>query len=147
MTAQSTSGEVGPRHQARQERQAVDEATDRVARQLVDAGLTVHRTMGSGLLESAYEHCLTHELASRGLAAERQVPLPIFYKGAKLNAGYRLDLVVERSVVVEIKAVEALTRLHEAQLLTYLRLSGHRLGLLMNFNLALFKNGVRRLVI
>ena len=114
---------------------------------VVDAGLTVHRALGPGLLESAYEHCLAHELGGRGLSLTRQVALPIIYQGAKLDAGYRLDLIVENMIVVEIKAVDALSRLHEAQVLTYLKLSGHRLGFLMNFNVTLFKNGVRRLAL
>lgn len=103
--------------------------------------------LGPGLLESAYEHCLAHELHIRGLAVARQVSLPITYDGLKLDAGYRLDLVVEGSIIVEVKAVEALTRLHEAQVLTYLKLSAHRLGFLMNFNVPLFKQGLRRLVL
>lgn len=117
-----------------------------MARQIVDAGLKVHRALGPGLLESAYEACLTHELARRGLNVRRQVPQPLEYEGLRLDAGYRLDLVVDDLVIVEVKAVEALSRLHEAQLITYLKLSGLRLGLLINFNVALFKEGVRRLL-
>ena len=98
-------------------------------------------------MESAYEHCLAHELHTRGVSLQRQVPLPIAYRGTTLDAGYRLDLLVENSVIVEIKAVEALTRLHEAQVLTYLKLSGHRVGLLMNFNVAFLKHGLKRLVL
>lgn len=107
----------------------------------------MHRALGPGLLESAYEHCLAHELELRGLSVSRQAPLPIHYEGLRLDAGYRLDLVVADAVIVEIKAVEALSRLHEAQLLTYLKLSNLRVGLLMNFNVALFKDGVRRLAL
>ena len=114
---------------------------------VVDAGLTVHKALGPGLLESTYEHCLVHELSTRGVSAARQVPVPVIYKGAKLDVGYRIDLVVENSVIVEVKAIEALTRLHEAQILTYLRLAGFRVGFLMNFNVALFKNGLRRFVL
>jgi GxxExxY protein len=114
---------------------------------VVDAGLTVHKALGPGLLESSYEHCLVHKLAVRGLSIQRQVPIPIVYRGSKLDAGYRIDLLIENSVVVEIKAVEALTRLHEAQILTYLRLSGFKVGLLMNFNVVLFKGGLRRFVL
>lgn len=106
--------------------------------------LKVHRALGPGLLESAYEHCLAHELGKRGLVVRRQVMLPLSYDGLSLDAGYRLDLLVEEAIVVEVKAVEALTRLHEAQVLTYLRLSKRRLGLLINFNVELFKHGVRR---
>ena len=117
------------------------------ARQVIDAGLKVHRLLGPGLLESAYEHCLAHELHTRGLAVARQVPLPIIYDDLRLDAGYRLDLLIEGSIIIEVKSSEALTRLHEAQILTYLKLSGHRLGFLMNFNVALFKQGLRRLVL
>ena len=100
-----------------------------------------------GLLVSAYEHCLTHELKLRGLSTCRQVALPIIYEGIRLDAAYRLDLVVEEQVIVEIKSVENLTKLHEAQLLTYLRLSGHKIGLLLNFNVPLFKQGIKRLIL
>jgi GxxExxY protein len=135
-------------HQEHEGREGREEAVDleRLARIVVDAGLKVHRTLGPGLLESAYEHCLARELQIRGLAVRRQVALPIVYEGAKLESGYRLDLVIDDALVIEVKAVEALTRLHEAQVLTYLRLSGHRIGFLMNFNVTLFKQGVRRLV-
>ena len=131
-------------HQAHQGHQEVDAKTDRIARTVIDSGFKVHKTLGPGLLESAYEHCLAYELLQRGLTVRRQVPLPIIYEGTKLDAGYRLDILVENSVVLETKAIDALTRLHEAQMLTYLRLSGLRLGLLMNFNVALFRQGVRR---
>ncbi len=107
----------------------------------------MHRALGPGLLESAYEHCLAHELHARGLSVARQVLLPIVYEGATLDAGYRLDLFVEEKVIVEIKAVETLLPLAEAQVLTYLRLSRCRLGFLMNFNVQLFKNGVRRIAL
>lgn len=113
---------------------------------MIDAGLKVHKALGPGLLESAYEHCLAHELVSRGVSLQRQVVLPIVYEGARLDAGYRLDILIGDSIVVEVKAVDALTRLHEAQVLTYLRLSGHQLGLLMNFNVELFKHGLKRFV-
>jgi GxxExxY protein len=134
-------------HQEHQGHQDVGAELDSLAHQIVDAGLAVHKTMGPGLLESAHEHCLAHELSGRGLSLKRQVPLPIVYKGARLDAGYRLDLVVQDAVIIEIKSVEALTRLHTAQVLTYLRLSGIRLGLLMNFNVGMFKTGVRRLIL
>ena len=98
------------------------------------------------MLESAYEHCLAHELSGRGLAVRRQVGLPIEYEGLRLDAGYRLDLVVADTVIVEVKAVEALSRLYEAQLLTYLKLSGLRLGYLLNFNAVQLRQGLRRFV-
>ncbi len=125
-------------------------------RRLLEGGLTgairgaaieVHRHLGPGLLESAYEECLCHELALRGVRFERQVALPVEYKGVKLDCGYRMDLLVESRVVIEVKSVEAVARVHEAQLLTYLRLSGHRVGLLMNFNVPLMTKGIIRRVL
>ena len=117
-----------------------------VGRRVIDAAIKVHKALGPGLLESAYERCLHHELESRGVRVRRQVPLPIEYEGLKLEVGYRLDLLVEEKVVIEVKAVEALSRLYEAQILTYLRLSGLRLGYLMNFNAVQLKQGLRRFV-
>ncbi|HEY8573833.1 GxxExxY protein [Phenylobacterium sp.] len=119
---------------------------EKVGREVVDASIKVHRALGPGLLESAYEHCLAHELAGRGLVVRRQVGLPIEYEGLRLDAGYRLDLVVADAVIVEVKAVEAISRLYEAQLLTYLRLSGLRLGFLLNFNAVQLRQGLRRFV-
>lgn len=132
--------------QGRQGRQEPSALADAAATQVIDAGLKVHKALGPGLLESAYELCLAHELNLRGLRVSRQVPLPVQYEGLRLEAGYRLDLVVEDVVIIEVKSVESLSRLHEAQLITYLKLSGLHLGLLMNFNVTLFKDGVRRLV-
>ncbi|MFI4966241.1 MAG: GxxExxY protein [Caulobacterales bacterium] len=132
--------------QGRQERQEPSAEADAAARAVVDAGLKVHRALGPGLLESAYEQCLAHELGLRGVLVRRQVALPILYEGQRLDAGYRLDIVVADAVVVEVKSVEALSRLHEAQLITYLKLSGLRLGLLINFNVPMFRDGVRRIV-
>jgi GxxExxY protein len=119
---------------------------ERLSLQVIDAGLKVHKALGPGLLESAYEHCLAFELQKRGLRVRRQVILPIVYEGEQIDAGYRLDLVIDEAIIVEIKAVDALTRVHEAQVLTYLKLSGLRLGFLLNFNVALFKQGIRRLM-
>jgi len=133
--------------QRRKGREEPSAEVEAVARTIVDAGLKVHRALGPGLLESVYEHCLAHELAKRGLVVRKQVGLPIIYDGVALEAGYRLDLVVNDLVIVEVKAVEALTRLHEAQILTYLRLSGLPLGFLLNFNVDLFKNGIKRVVL
>ncbi len=113
---------------------------------VIGAAIEVHRNLGPGLLESAYEECLCHELAQRGISFKRQHPLPINYKGVQLDAGYRLDLLVAEQVVVEVKAVESLLPIHEAQLLTYLRLGGWHLGLLINFNVPVLKRGLRRLV-
>lgn len=118
-----------------------------VASTVVDAGLKVHSALGPGLLESAYEHCIGFEIERRGYEVRRQLALPIVYDGVKLDAGYRIDLLVAHRVVLEVKAVDALLPLHQAQLLTYLKLSGCRMGFLMNFNVPLFKAGLRRLVI
>jgi GxxExxY protein len=117
------------------------------AKATIHAAIKVHKALGPGLLESAYEHCLTHELAKAGIPAQRQVALPIVYDGERLDAGYRLDIVVAGRVVVEVKAVDALAPIHEAQILTYLKLSGLRLGLLMNFNVIQLKDGLRRFVL
>lgn len=118
-----------------------------IGRHAVDAGLKVHSALGAGLLESTYEHCIAYELQDRGIEVRRQVALPITYRGIILDAGYRIDLVLAQSVVVEIKSVDAIMPIHKAQLLTYLKLSGCRLGYLMNFNVPLFKQGVKRMVL
>ena len=125
----------------------VSERAEKAARQCIDAALQVHKALGPGLLESAYEHCLAYELMQRSLSVQRQVGLPIVYGDAKLDAGYRLDLDVDGLVVIEIKSVDALAPIHDAQLLTYLKLSGLRIGLLMNFNVVLLKQGLKRLVL
>ncbi len=117
-----------------------------VSAAVIGSGMEVHRRLGPGLLESAYEECLCHELTLRGLAFRRQAALPIRYKGVALDAGYRLDVVVADLLIVELKAVEALLPIHEAQLLTYLKLSGIAVGLLINFNVPILKQGIRRLV-
>lgn len=117
-----------------------------LAKIVFESGLKVHSELGPGLLESAYEECLFYELQQTGLFVEKQKPLPLVYREVKLDAGYRLDLFVERKLIVEIKAVEALNDLHMAQILTYLKLSNCKLGLLINFNIVLFKNGVKRVV-
>ena len=116
---------------------------DEVGRQIIDAAIKVHRTLGPGLLESSYEVCLEHELISRRLGVDRQVPLPIVYEGITLNCGYRLDLVVNGDIVIEVKSVEKLLPLHTAQVLTYLRLSGARQLLLFNFNSVKLMDGLR----
>lgn len=117
-----------------------------VSKVIFDAGLKVHRQLGAGLLESAYEECLYYELQKSGLLTEKQKPMPLIYDDIKLDIGYRIDLLVERKVVVEIKSVESLNEIHIAQVLTYLKLSNCKLGLLINFNSVLFKNGVKRLI-
>ncbi len=133
-------------HEGSQAHEGISPKLERLARVIVDAGLKVHRALGPGLLESVYEHCLAHELERRSLGVRHQVVLPIIYEGMTLEAGYRLDLLVENAVIIEVKSVEALTRLHEAQVLTYLRLSERRLAFLMNFNVTLFKQGLKRIV-
>ena len=112
---------------------------------IIGAALDVHGTLGPGLLESAYEACLAYELADRELQVERQKAIPVTYKGLEIDAGYRIDLLAERSVVLEIKAVERLMPIHEAQLISYLKLGDYRLGLLVNFNVRLLKQGIRRI--
>jgi GxxExxY protein len=114
---------------------------------IIGSAIDVHRELGPGLLESAYEECFCHELHLRGLNFQRQVELPVAYKGLKLDCGYRLDVVVENSVVVELKSIEQISPIHQAQLLTYLRLSGMKVGLLINFNVAVLKNGIVRRVL
>jgi len=117
-----------------------------IGEKLIGASLRVHTALGPGLLESAYEACLVHELTKVRLAAQRQLVLPILYDGVALDAGYRLDLLIEGQVVVELKAVEQLTNVHTAQVLNYLKLGGFRLGYLLNFNVARMKDGIRRVV-
>jgi len=115
--------------------------------EIIGAAIEVHRAIGPGLLESAYEECMSSELNSRNLAHRRQVSLPVEYKGKRLDCGYRLDLLVEESVVVEIKSVDQLQPIHDAQLLTYMKLGKWPVGLLINFNVPVLKNGIRRRVI
>jgi GxxExxY protein len=113
---------------------------------VIGAAIEVHRALGPGLLESAYEVCEAFELIERGREVARQVPLPLVYKGVKLDCGYRLDLLIDNLVIVEIKAVDLLTDVHKAQLLSYLKLSGKHVGLLINFNVTMLKNGIVRVV-
>lgn len=120
---------------------------DPLTEKVIGLAIEVHRQLGPGLLESAYEECVCYELEQNGLAFSRQVPLPVVYKAVRLDCGYRMDVVVEGKVVLELKTVEQLMRIHEAQMLTYLKLSGIRVGLLINFNAALLKEGLRRLIL
>ena len=117
-----------------------------LSRVVFDCALKVHQALGPGLLESAYEECLFYEISKAGLFVEKQKPMPLTYEEVKLDIGYRMDLLVEKSVVIEVKSCEALNDVHLAQVLTYLKLSGCRLGLLINFNTNLFKNGYRRIL-
>lgn len=120
-----------------------DPLSDRV----IGLAIEVHRQLGPGLIETAYEACLCYELHAAGISHSRQVPLPFLYKSTRLECGYRMDLVVDGKLVIEIKSVEKLLPLHEAQLLTYLKLSGIRTGLLLNFNAMLLKDGIKRMVL
>ena len=119
---------------------------DKFSKEIIGAAIEVHRYLGPGLLESAYEECLCRELAICGLAFERQTPLAVSYKGLKLDCGYRLDVVVGGLVILELKAVDQIEPIHEAQLLTYLKLSDLKLGILINFNVPLLKDGIKRIV-
>jgi GxxExxY protein len=120
---------------------------DPLTEQVIGLAIAVHRELGPGLLESAYEECLCYELKNRGLDFGRQVPLAVSYKGVRLDCGYRIDIVVGRKLLLEIKAVDKLLPIHEAQILTYLRLSRIKVGLLMNFNTIVLKDGIRRIVL
>jgi len=124
----------------------LDSKVDRIGEALIGAAIEVHRHLGPGLLESAYEECLCHELFAREIPFQRQLPLPVSYKEVKLDCGYRLDLLVGGEVVVELKAVERLESIHVAQMITYLKLSGRRVGYLINFNVKVLKSGIRRIV-
>lgn len=117
-----------------------------IGRTILAAAMKVHSAIGSGLLESAYEACLVHELRKEGLPLDRQIALPIVYDGEQLDAGYRLDLWIERKVIVEVKSVERLLPIHASQLLSYLRLSNSKLGYLLNFNVVHMKDGIKRIV-
>lgn len=120
--------------------------TEEIATEIVDAAYSVHADLGPGLLESVYEDCLSFELSDGGLEFERQLVLPIKYKNHRVESGLRLDFLVENRIVLEVKAVEALLKVHTYQLLTYLKLGGYQLGFLINFNVPLFKNGIHRFV-
>ena len=114
--------------------------------EIIGSAIEVHKELGPGLLESAYEECLCRELSLRGVSFQRQVPLPVVYKGVRLDCGYRIDLVVDDKVVVELKTVDKLLPVHEAQLLTYLKLYHRQVGLLINFHVAVLKDGIKRMV-
>lgn len=122
------------------------ERLNKITETIIGAAIQVHRTLGPGLLESAYVACLAHELGKRGLSTEEQKPVPLIYEEVKLECGYRMDLMVEHSVVVEVKSVEALAPIHEAQVMSYLKLSGCKLALLINFNVVVLKDGIRRFI-
>lgn len=118
-----------------------------LTRRIIKAAIEVHREIGPGLLESAYQVCLAREMSGMGIAFEQEKPLPVSYKGVKLDCGYRLDFLVEGKVVVELKAIDALAEIHEAQLLTYMKLTGCQVGLIINFNVPVLRQGIKRRVL
>lgn len=128
------------------ERDEEEEKLNSLTEKIIGAAISVHRALGPGLLESAYEECLCYELSQIGLKFNRQVPLPVSYKGVKLDCGYKMDLVVENEVIVELKTVERLIPVHEAQLLSYLKLHHKKIGLLINFHVPVLKSGLKRMV-
>ena len=117
-----------------------------LSREIIGCAINVHRALGPGLLESAYQECLEFELKELGLKVEKEVPMPIVYKDVKLDHGYRIDLLVEGKIVIELKTVEAFTNVHTAQVLTYLRLGNYKLGLLINFQVSVLKDGIKRII-
>jgi GxxExxY protein len=129
------------------QKNSIDPKLNNVARKIVDAAYKVHCALGPGLLEQIYETCLVKELLKKKLKVSRQVSVPVVYDGEELELGFRLDLLVEDSVVIELKAVESLLPVHHAQVLTYLKLSGKKLGSLVNFNVPLIKQGIKRIVL
>ncbi len=131
----------------REEHKGLPQTTEAVGARIVDAAVAVHRALGPGLLESAYEACLAHELTHRDSKVLRQQVQPLMFDSIKIDAGYRIDLLVDDFVIVEVKAVESLVAIHEAQLLTYMKLSGLRLGFLINFNVTLLKHGIKRMIL
>jgi GxxExxY protein len=122
------------------------EQYNQLSGQILDAAITVHKEMGPGLLESVYEYCLVAELQGRGIRAEGQVYLPLFYKGKKLEKNFRIDIFVENEIIIELKSVDILHPIHDAQIISYLKLADKRLGFLINFNVVLLKNGFKRFV-
>lgn len=124
-----------------------DTELENLATEVIDCIFKIHKTLGPGLLESAYEECLFYEIKKRGLKVEKQKSLPLFYEEVKMDVGYRIDLLVENKIVIEVKSAEAITDVFLAQTLTYLKLSNNKLGILVNFNVALIKNGIKRVVL
>jgi GxxExxY protein len=128
------------------QRETIPQYMNHISGLVVQAAFAVHSQLGPGLLESVYEKCMAHAIQQRGLSVQRQIVLPVIFEGLKIDTGLRLDMLVDKCVVVEVKAVETVLPVHKAQLLTYLRLSGQRLGLLVNFNVRMIKNGITRMV-
>jgi GxxExxY protein len=127
--------------------EGIDSETDKIAKEIVDSAYQVHLNLGPGLLENAYEVCLAHEISKRGLNVQRQVEIPLVYKEVQVDAGFRLDLLVEKKIIVEIKAVEQLLPVHRAQVITYLKLLKNKLGFLINFNVPVLKKGLERIAL
>jgi GxxExxY protein len=125
----------------------LSDSTERLAKEIVDAAFKIHTTLGPGLLESVYEACMCYELSKRSITFQRQLTLPVVYESIRIDAGLRLDLLVNDSIVVELKAVQEHHPVFDAQVLTYLKLTGHRLGLLINFNVPLIKEGIKRIIL
>jgi GxxExxY protein len=125
----------------------LEASTERIASEVITIALMIHKTLGPGLLESAYKECLYYELCAKRLKAEKEKPIPLVYHSIKLDCGYKADIIVEGKVLLELKAIEELTKIHLAQMLTYLRIGGYHLGFIMNFNVLLFKNGIKRVVL
>ncbi len=119
---------------------------EEIAKSTIEAAFTVYKNLGPGLLESVYEYCLVHELKKRGFSVQTQLALPVYYDGELIDAGYRIDMLIEDRLIVELKTVEKILPVHKAQLLTYVKLSRKKLGLLMNFNSAVFKEGIKRVI-
>lgn len=126
---------------------SLEASTERIASEVINIALMIHKKLGPGLLESAYKECLYYELQANGFKVEKEKPIPLAYNGIKLDCGYRADLVVEDKILLELKAIEELTKIHLAQILTYLRIGGYHLGFIMNFNVLLLKNGIKRVVL
>jgi GxxExxY protein len=118
-----------------------------LTRKIITAAIEVHKVLGPGMLESSYEECMFYELHQQNLTVERQKPVPVEYKNIKLNCGYRIDLLIEKKIIIELKSVDTLAKIHEAQILTYMRFAGIKVGLLINFNVTVLKNGIRRFIL
>jgi len=134
-------------HREHEEHEGRKKEFDPLSKKVIACAIEVHRNLGPGLLESTYEQCLVHELFLAGLSVEKQVPIPVSYKGCLLDCGYRIDLLVEQDLILELKSVETLQAIHQAQLLSYMKLANKKTGLLINFNVQLLKTGLRRFVL
>lgn len=138
--------ETRRRHEVSQRKEVFMEF-DPLSKEIIGCAIEVHKLLGPGLLESAYEECLVYELLNKSYQIDRQKPIPVMYKNIRLDCGYRLDLLVEKRIIVELKSIDEITLVHEAQILTYMRFSNIKIGLLINFNVTLLKNGLKRFVL